>query len=442
MTFTVRATILQTPERGRLEALDDRLLTIADEGTITSVEPAAGRPADVELPPTSVLLPGLIDTHIHAPQWPQLATGLDLPLDQWLMEHTFPLEARYADTEFARQVWAAMVPALLANGTTTAVYYASIHEGATKALAEACITSGQRSFVGRVAMDHPAGAPDWYRDPSAAEAVAASARSIEAIGALPGADGRVRPILTPRFIPACSDALLEGIGELAAATGTLVQTHCSEGDWEHQHVLDRCGRTDTRALLDFGLIRDHTVLAHATHLTDDDRSLIAATGAGISHCPLSNSYFANAVFPARRNLDAGLRVGLGTDIAGGPSSSLLAQCAHAVTSSRMLEDGVDVERRAGERGVPSARIDIPTAFWMATVGGAEVLGIPAGLLEPGRVFDAIAVTTTGSSLFSRWPEVDDTTRLFEKVVRGSSAPDITNVWVQGKDVTPGETAPS
>lgn len=436
MTLTVRATIMQTPQRGVLDVLDDQLVTVGDDGVITTVEPAAGREAEVVLPSSTVLLPGLIDTHVHAPQWPQLATGLDLPLDQWLFEHTFPLEARYADTAFARRVWASMVPRLVAGGTTTAVYYSSIHEEATTALAAECVARGQRAFVGRVAMDHPDETPAWYRDAGAAAAIEASHRSITAINALPGAGKRVRPILTPRFIPACSDALLEGLGELAAATAVAVQTHCSEGDWEHQHVLDRCGRTDTAALADFGLLRDHTVLAHATHLTDDDRRLIVSTGAGVSHCPLSNSYFANAVFPARRNLEAGLRVGLGTDIAGGPTASLLAQCAHAVTSSRMLEDGVDVNAEASSRGVGSSRIDVPTAFWMATVGGAEVLGLPAGLLAPGRVFDAVAVDTTRSSMFEGWPALDDWPRLFEKVVRGASATDITTVWVDGRDVTP------
>jgi len=431
MVQTIRGTILQTPASDLFEALVDQVVTIDDGGTIVSIDDANG-PADVNLGDDVVLLPGLIDTHIHAPQWPQLGTGLDMPLERWLFDHTFPLESRFANLEFAQSVWAHMVPSLLREGTTTAVYYSSIHEPATVALAEACVRHGQRAFVGRVAMDHPDGTPEWYRDAGSHDSVSASERSIDAIRSLPGAEGLVAPIVTPRFIPACTDATLTGLAELAAATGTLIQTHCSESDWEHNHVLDRCGRTDTQALDAFGLIADHTVLAHATHLDDDDRSLLARTGAGVAHCPLSNSYFSNAVFSTRRALDAGVRVGLGTDIAGGPDASVLAQCQHAVTSSQMLQTGVDATI-VDERGVAGSRIDVIAAFHLATAGGAELLGIDAGLLAPGRAFDAIAVDISERSRVRRW-DGDEWPRTFEKVVRGATAAEIRHTWVGGRRV--------
>ncbi len=431
MPTTVSGTILQTPEPGILQVLEDHLVTIDDRGVITSVAPRGGVVADRTLGSDEVLLPGLIDTHIHAPQWPQLGTALDLPLDQWLNDHTFPLEARFVDLGFAQSVWASMVPSLLRNGTTTAVYFASIHEPATTALAGACIRFGQRAFIGRVAMDHPEGTPEWYRDNSAAESVEASFRSIEALRSMADPLHLVQPMITPRFIPACTDAAMEGLGELATATGALVQTHCSEGDWEHGYVLDRHGCTDSESLSRFGLVHEHTVLAHGTHLTGTDRDLLIAAGAGVAHCPLSNSYFSNAVFPARASLESGLRVGLGSDIAGGSSASLLVQCQQAVTSSRMLEDGVV----PSVTGVENSRIDIPTAFWIATVGGADLLGIPAGLLEQGRVFDAVALCIGDESTIGVWAEFDDWHRIFEKLVRRSNEADVIDVWVQGKCVT-------
>ena len=172
-------------------------------------------------------------------------------------------------------------------------------------------------------------------------------------------------------------------------------------------------------------------LAHGTHLTGTDRDLLIAAGAGVAHCPLSNSYFSNAVFPARASLESGLRVGLGSDIAGGSSASLLVQCQQAVTSSRMLEDGVV----PSVTGVENSRIDIPTAFWIATVGGADLLGIPAGLLEQGRVFDAVALCIGDESTIGVWSEFDDWHRIFEKLVRRSNEADVIDVWVQGKCVT-------
>lgn len=446
MTLVVRGPLLQTPSPTRLDARPDAVIVVDDDGTITEVHDAADPGGQAALAAAAAvhrvadgswLLPGLVDLHIHAPQWPQLGTGLDRPLERWLFEDTFPLEARYADGEFARRVWEHLVPSLLATGTTTAVYFATVHTEATTALAATCLAHGQRAFVGRVGMDHPDGTPPWYRDASAAAGVAASAASIEAIRALNGSRSTtpalVQPIVTPRFVPACTDALLAGLGELAAATGTLVQTHCSESDWEHGHVRERCGESDLRALHRVGLATAHTVLAHGTLLDDDDLRMVAGLGAAVAHCPMSNSYFANAVFPARRALELGVRVGLGTDIAGGAHPGVIGQCGMAVTVSRMLEDGVDPRRAPGDRGTPSSRIDATTAFWMGTLGGADALGIPVGLLEVGRQFDAIVVDTTGTrSPLRAWDEVDTPARLLEKIVHLAGPTEVTEVWVAGR----------
>ena len=129
-------------------------------------------------------------------------------------------------------------------------------------------------------MDHPDGTPDWYRELSASGGVEASHRSIVDIRALPGNTGLVQPIVTPRFIPACTDELLDGLGRLAESENVLTQTHCSESDWEHGEVLERHGASDTSSLESFGLLRDHSVLAHGAHLTEQDIRVAAAAGAG------------------------------------------------------------------------------------------------------------------------------------------------------------------
>ena len=437
---------MQTPGPDRL-AVADAVVEVQD-GAITAVHDrstpegaAAGRRAlaeaseRVELAPGTIVMPGLVDLHIHAPQWPQLGTGLDLPLERWLFDYTFPLEARYADLDFAAAVWDDLVPSLLAMGTTTAVYFSSKHAEATTVLAQTCARHGQRALVGRVAMDHPEGTPEWYRDATASAGVAASAASIEAIDAV--GSPLVEPIITPRFTPACTDSLLEGLGELAASTGVRVQTHCSESDWHCGYALDRFGVSDPIALNRFGLLRPRTVLAHSDHLNADETVLVSQRGAGVAHCPLSNSYFANAVFGVRRALAAGLGVGLGSDIAGGARPGLLGVCQDAVTVSRMLEDGVDPALDAAERGVAESRIDTVTAFWLATAGGAAVVDLPVGLIEPGRRFDAMAVRTDRPGGAIRlWDDIDDETRAFEKVVRLATTDDISHVWVDGSSVKP------
>jgi guanine deaminase len=439
--LVVMGTMMQATAPAMLEVAEVVVAVDAD-GVIAAVHAAGSVAADavlaeaervVRLGPNQRLLPGMIDLHLHAPQWPQLGTGLDLPLEQWLWVNTFPLEARFADLAFAREVWSDMVPTLLAHGTTTAVYYATIDEVAAAALAEACVSFGQRAFVGRVAMDHPTGTPEWYRDPDAATAIARSRRSIHAIRDIDDGRGLVQPIVTPRFVPACTDELLHGLAALAMEEDVRVQTHCSESDWEHGYAIERYGKHDTAVLTEIGLIKPHSILAHGNHMTNEDFDLAAANGAGVAHCPLSNAYFADAVFPLQRALQRGVNVGLGSDVAGGAQPGLLAQSSLAVTASRMLAAGVDGRVAAAERGVDAAAIDSVTAFWLATAGGADALGIPAGRLTVGYVFDAFVVDLNRPHSSVRvWPGIDDERRIFEKIVRLAGSSDISLVWVNGR----------
>lgn len=436
-------------ERGRIEAMDRVAIGVDTRGVITAVE-RAGAPGFeslvagardsgrlIELAEGRILMPGLVDLHIHAPQWPQLGKALDEPLEVWLQKYTFPLEARYADLDFARAVYRDLVRALLAHGTTTAVYFATTHVDASVALAEICLDEGQRAFVGKVAMDDPAQCPDYYRDDSAESALKDTRAFIERVQALAGrADALVRPIITPRFIPSCTDALLQGLGDLAAETGCLVQTHCSESDWERDFVQSRHGRTDSEVLRDFGLLREHTVLAHSNFVTEPDLALIRETGAAVAHCPLSNFYFANAVFPLRRALDMGVRTGLGTDISGGHSPSVLDGCRHALSASRAHHGGVDARLPAGSRGVSDAPVTVAEALWLATAGGGEAIGLPVGKFEPGFRFDAILIDTNRpASGIKMWLGIDTIEETAAKIVLNAGRDDVVGVWVEGRKVT-------
>jgi guanine deaminase len=398
MADIYRANFFHSPAKGQIERVDDAFLLIEDGAIVSVVTSQDHRWQELQNEPATdlrdqgFLLPGFVDLHIHAPQFPQLGQALDVPLEVWLQTHTFPLEARYKDLDYADGVYRTLVRTLLANGTTTAMYFATIHNPASLRLAEICLEMGQRALVGRVAMDLADECPDFYRDASAEESVALTEEFIAAVPGLAGNHtGLVKPVITPRFIPSCSDKALQGLGDMAHRTGAHVQTHCSESDWEHGHVLARCGKTDTEALAEFGLLGRHTILAHSNFITDDDMDMIRKRGAGVAHCPLSNVYFSNAVFPLRRALEKGLHVGLGTDISGGPSASLLDSVRMSIAASRMMEDGVDAKSQAGERGTSDSRIDFRTAFWLATRGGGEALDLPVGCFTPGNQFDAILV---------------------------------------------------
>jgi guanine deaminase len=438
---------LHTPTRGRIEFLHGALIevdaggvirTILGEGTPQAAAAAARHRAAgslVTLAKHEYLLPGLIDLHVHAPQWPQLGLALDLPLEEWLQACTFPLEARYADTVFARHVYESLVETLLANGTTTAVYFGTIHLAATQALADICLRRSQRALIGRVAMDDPGQCPAYYRDPDARIAEAETRGFIDYVRSMAGNEsGLVLPVITPRFIPSCTDELLRGLGTLARQTGCHVQTHCSESDWAHDFVLSRYGVTDTTALERFGLLSRRTILAHGNFVDGPDVGTILQAGAGIAHCPLSNVYFSDAVFPVRRMLDQGVHVGLGTDISGGASPSILENARQAVIASRSLESGVDGRLSRERRRSADSRIDAATAFWLATAGGGISLDLPIGMFRAGYQFDAIVLDgrTPNSNLHLEENATGE--EILQKIVYHATRADIKEAWVANRRV--------
>ncbi len=427
----IRGTFVHAPERGAVEVLEDAVIFVGGAGRIERIAPAGeGVPEGaLELPKGQIVIPGFVDLHVHAPQYPQLGLALDEPLEVWLGKYTFPLEARYADLDFAREAYGTLVTDLLANGTTTATYFATVHRQATELLAEICLDRGQRALVGKVVMDLAESCPDYYRDASPAAAIADSRAVIETIRALPGND-RVLPVITPRFIPSCTDEALEGLGRLAAECGCHVQTHCSESDWAHGYAVERYGKTDADALDEFGLLTRKTVLAHSVFLTDADMDRVRARGSGVAHCALSNAYFGNAVFPLRRALEKGVHVGLGTDISGGPSASMLEAARMTVAVSRLLQDGVDAADSRETRGVPGSRVDLLTAFHLATAGGGVALDLDIGLFRPGYHFDALIVDHTAEAGTVRLFGAQPAERI-EQILYTASRPNLAAVYVGG-----------
>ena len=445
---TLQAKFCHAPRRGAVEVLDRALVSVDSAGRVASVIPAdspgynAARNQALRsgsltgLPPDRYVLPGLVDLHIHAPQYPQLGAALDVPLEVWLHKYTFPLESRYADIEFARRAYGQLLDDLPANGTTTAVMFATIHQDATRLLADLAMGKGIRAFIGKVAMDDPSSCPDDYRDESPEQAVAGTRALIDYIRTHPqNGEGRVQPVITPRFIPSCSDATLLGLGALARETGCHVQTHCSESDWEHGYVLARHGCSDTESLDRFGLLTRRTVLAHSNLISPEDMDLIRSRGAGVAHCPLSNAYFSNAVFPLRAALEKGLRVGLGTDISGGPSASIFDTMRMGVAVSRMLEDGVDPAKPAAERGRAASRVNWREAFHLATAGGADCLDLDTGRFAPGQHFDTVVVDTAAAQGTIRLIDPDlPPEQVLARIIYTASKPNIAETIVGGRTV--------
>ncbi|RPB10017.1 Metallo-dependent hydrolase [Morchella conica CCBAS932] len=340
----------------------------------------------VEAGPGQFFFPGLIDTHIHASQYPNSGIFGKSTLLDWLNTYTFPLEASLAKPSKAKRVYSRCVARTLSHGTTTAAYYATRDVTSTNILATTCHTAGQRAFVGRCCMDCMA--PDYYRDTDAATSLADTIKCAEFCAKLDPKGELVQSIITPRFAPSCSRELMRDLGDFMAQSGLLCQTHISENKGEIELVASLFPECKNYATVydRAGLLSEKTVLAHAVHLTDDEIALVKMRGSKISHCPVSNAALTSGAAKVRRLLDEGIVVGLGTDVSGGYSPSVLEAARQATMTSRF------VSLTEGEE----AKLSVEEALYLATRGGAEVLGLQktVGAFEVGMEWDALLVGCT------------------------------------------------
>lgn len=305
----------------------------------------------------------------------------------WLETYTFPLEASLKDLAKARKVYTAVIRRTLAHGTTTAAYYATIDVAATNLLADLCLSFGQRAFVGRVCMDNPDMCPAYYRDESAEASLAKTKETIAHVRGIDPHFDIVSPILTPRFAPSCSNEAMADLARLQRETDLPVQTHISENKGEVALVAELFPEAGSYAKVydNAGLLTPKMILAHAVHITEGEAQLIASRGAKVSHCPCSNSSITSGAARVRWLWERGVEVGLGTDVSGGYSPSVLEAARQAALVSRHVAMGVEDE---GER--ERSKLSVEEVLYLATRGGARCVGLEArvGAFEEGLQWDA------------------------------------------------------
>ena len=326
----------------------------------------------------ALLLPGMTDLHLHAPQFSFRGLGMDLPLLPWLERYTFPEEARYAEAAHAEQAYRAFAAELQQGFLTRAVVFATIHGAASLRLAQLLEQSGLIAFVGRVSMDRCA-LPALAEGPDALAAEQAWLQQMQQAGLQ-----RVRPILTPRFVPSCSPQLLAGLGALAAESGLPVQSHLSESRDEVALVRELYPQSACYgAVYDrFGLFgQTPTVMAHCVYSDENEQELIQRRGVFVAHCPQSNLNLVSGAAPVREMLRRGLRIGLGSDIAGGAHSSPLRGIQDAIAVSKL---------RAALLEDSSLTLSFAEAFYLATCGGGAFFG-QVGSLQPGYAADILVL---------------------------------------------------
>jgi guanine deaminase len=315
--------------------------------------------------------------------------GMDMELLEWLEKRAFPEEAKFRESAYALRSYRILTEHLKKGPNTRICLYATIHGPATLLLMDLLEKSGLTCFVGKVNMDR--NCPDYLREESAAASLAATREWIEA-----RAGQRVRPILTPRFIPSCSDELLKGLAEIQKEYGLPVQSHLSENKKEIEWVKTLCPKSSSYAGAygDFGLLAPSTIMAHCVWSDEREMELLAENGVFIAHCPQSNTNLSSGIAPARRFLKRGLKVGLGSDVAGGVHTSIFRAMTDAIQVSKL--------RRFIPGGREDDALSLEEAFYMATLGGGGFFagenGKGPGSFEAGYDFDALVINDNEGEL--------------------------------------------
>lgn len=325
-----------------------------------------------------LVIPGMVDLHIHAPQYAFRGLGMDLELLDWLKAYTFPEEAKYADIEYADRAYGIFTERMKNSATTRASVFATVHRAATILLMDKLEAAGLVTYVGKVNMDRDA--PENLREPSA------EFSAFDTFGWINAIQGRYKntmPILTPRFLPSCSDFLLSELREVRETYDLPIQSHLSENPGEVELVRKLFPKAAFygAGYEHFGLFggKGKTVMAHCIYSSQDEIDLIKKNGVFVAHCPASNMNIASGIAPIRKYLDMGIHVGLASDVAGGESESIFRAISDAVQVSKLYWRLVD------QRCKP---LSFEEGFYLATVGGGEFFG-KVGSFDDGYEFDAV-----------------------------------------------------
>ncbi|MEO8510293.1 MAG: guanine deaminase [Chloroflexota bacterium] len=382
--FAIRARVLTPLTAGGHRYEPDGLLRVAEDGRISEVRAwrnADEAPSVTDLRPW-LLLPGMVDLHAHLPQLPNAGVGAGLDLLTWLERYIFPLERAF-DVETAQQLAPAAFAAMAAAGTTTVVAYGALWEDSLDACFRAAEAHGIRAVIGKVMMDRLTYDEGIDRDEILRRSLAQSNALRERWHGRD--DGRLAYAYTPRFAVSCTPEMLAASAQAATRTGAFWQSHLAEDRNEVAEVRElfpeAADYTDVYARA--GALGPRSIVAHAVHLADAEIARLAETRAVVAHCPASNLFLASGSMPLGKYLDAGVRVGLGTDVAAGPELSLFS----------VMRAGAATQNALRVRGDKHAVLDPLDWLRMGTLAGAEALGWGdrIGSLEPGKEADLIAL---------------------------------------------------
>lgn len=337
-----------------------------------------------------LIIPAFSDLHIHAPQYLQRGTAMDLLLSDWLNQYTFPQESRFADPDHADRVYEMLVKDMMKHGTFHASIFGTIHRTGTNILAQKLRKYGMYAYVGKVNMD--AYSPDYL-----CETTEESLKETEKFLYENAGDAKVKPILTPRFAPTCSEKLMSGLGKLAKQFQVGLQTHLVESRWEAAESLRLYpGYSSDAEIYERAGLMDHgpSIFAHVIFPLEEDRKILLRHGSYAVHCPDATNNVIAGIMPTASLYDDGVRLSLGSDVAGGHHVAVYKQIAKAIQISKLKE----FYEPDGNRS-----ITLENAFFMATKMGGTAFD-RVGSLEPGYRFNALVIDHVEDEGFPISPE--------------------------------------
>lgn len=366
-----------------------------------------------------LIIPGLTDLHVHAPQYTFRASGMDLELLDWLNTYAFPQEARYENLEFARSAYSIFAEDMKKSPNTRACIFGTLHVPATELLMELMDKTGLKTMIGKVNMDRN-GSPILQETSAEASAQATVTWIKDTLNRFEN----TTPILTPRFTPACTDQLMAKLSQIQKKYHLPMQSHLSENFGEIEWVKELCPGTHFygEAYHQFQLFGGDcpTIMAHCVHSSEEELALMKKQGVYVAHCPQSNTNLSSGIAPARHYLEAGLHIGLGSDIAGGTSLSILRAMADAIQVSKLYWRLVDSSAKP---------LTLEEAFYLGTEGGGSFFG-KVGSFREGYEFDAVILN---SSTIPTPLSLSPKDRL-ERLVYLSDDRNITGKYVSGRKI--------
>ena len=394
MKKVYKAHILFTKEKDRFEIFENGYIAVENGivvGVANSLDELKDQCSKFNVQDAEVvdfgdklLIPAMNDMHVHAPQVHNQGVAMDLELLPWLQNYTFPEESKYADTAYAECMYRRFIHTQWLFGTMRSVAFGTVHTESTRVLMKLYQEAGMGALVGKVAMNR--NCPEALCEDVEA-AVEGNEKLIAEFNA-PSPNTHhptplVRPIITPRFVPSCTPELLKACGELAKKYQLPVQSHLSENTSEIAWVaeLEPESKSYGDAYNRYGLFgQTPTIMAHCVWTAGSELELMKKNGVMVAHCPTSNFNLSSGMAPVRNLLDAGIRIGLGSDISGG----------HDLNMFRMLVYAIQVSKMQYQQNHDKAFLTLPEIFWIATKSAGSFFG-KVGSFEPGYEFDALVI---------------------------------------------------